>query len=46
MLWRNSTYLALQFIKAGANVNAVCGMFETPLHVAFRENKLAALETI
>lgn len=46
MLWRKNTYAALQFIKAGADVNAVGDMSETPLHVALRDPNIAVIEAL
>ncbi len=46
MLWRNNTYAVLQFIEAGADVNAVGDMSETPLHIALKQRNLAATEAL
>ncbi len=46
MLRRNNTYAVLQFIEAGADVNAVGDMSKTPLHIALKQRNLTATEAL
>lgn len=46
MLWRDNTYAALAFIKAGADVNAAGDMSETPLHIAVKKRNGSAIEAM
>ena len=46
MVWRDNTYGACAFIDAGADVNAVGDMSETPLHVAVRKGNLEIVRAL
>ncbi|GAA6161384.1 MULTISPECIES: ankyrin repeat domain-containing protein [Ruegeria] len=46
VLWRDDTYAALTLIAAGADVNAVGDMSETPLHVAVKKRNLSVIEAL
>ncbi|WP_138934252.1 ankyrin repeat domain-containing protein [Roseovarius arcticus] len=46
MLWRGNTYAVLQFIEAGADINAVGDMAETPLHIAVKQQNSVAIEAL
>lgn len=46
MLWWRNTYGALLLIEAGADVNAVGDMSETPLHVAVSQENIKVVEAL
>jgi ankyrin repeat protein len=46
MVWRNDLYPVQALVEAGANVNAVGDMGETPLHVAIGQENISVIEAL
>jgi len=46
MAWRNDAYGVRRLIEAGANINAIGDMSETPLHVALSHENLEIIEAL
>jgi uncharacterized protein len=46
MLWRDDTEAVLMLLKAGAKVNVLGDMSETPLHIAVKRQNFIAAEAL